>query len=95
MALGRDGRRRNVDQGRTSNHGHHYSRRDAIAATAYYRTPLATGEGFFINCLVCRLTATGAGGAKPDESARQVRTLIATRAIIVARIHAFSGLKNR
>ena len=45
--------------------------------------------------MVLATGAAGGGATNADESARQVRTLIATRAIIVARIHAFSGLKNR
>ena len=50
-------------------------------------------RGFFINRLVLATGAAG-GATNADESARQVRTLIATRAIIVARIHAFDGLKK-
>ena len=42
------------------------------------------GDGFFIDCLVCRLTATGAGGAKADVSARHVRTLIALESAIAS-----------
>ncbi len=51
-------------------------------------------RGFFINRLVLATGAAGGGATNADESARQVRTLIATRAIIVARIHAFDGLKK-
>ena len=42
------------------------------------------GDGFFINCWVCRRTATGAGGAKPEASARHVRTLIALERAITS-----------
>ena len=35
------------------------------------------GDGFFMDCWVCRLTATGAGGANAAVKARQARTRIA------------------
>ena len=41
-----------------------------------------------MNRLVLATGAAGGGATKADESARQVRTLIATRAIISATIHA-------
>ena len=83
--------RRRAGESRASARKHRYHCR-----TPRPHGPVSSaGEGFFINRLVLATGAAGGGATKADESARHVRTLIATRAIIVARIHAFSGLKNR
>ena len=76
--------RRRAGESRASARKHRYHCR-----TPRPHGPVSSaGEGFFINRLVLATGAAGGGATKADESARHVRTLIETRAIIAATIHA-------